>query len=225
MPQSRAFPMPAPLVSPLLAACAAALGLAAATLGAQSIPVLFAQTPAAPAPAAVPVSEAAPVVVQRDDDGLFMVVGDVNGRMLLAHAASHQAHYVVERLLGHTARPYASGPVPSILYGAPEVFRAGIMAEEAKALGSSVLVSRAQLIANPIAQAHAATAGFVKCVWRDGKIAGITAVGAGVSRLACFATLIIQQGWTREDASGFMFPHPTLDESLKAALLADKEAV
>ena len=152
-------------------------------------------------------------------------VGDVNGRMLLAHAASHQAHYVVERLLGHTTRPYDSGPVPSILYGAPEVFRAGIMAEEAKALGSSVLVSRAQLIANPIAQAHAATAGFVKCIWRDGKIAGITAVGAGVSRLACFATLIIQQGWTREDAEAFMFPHPTLDESLKAALLADKEAV
>ncbi|MDO9632718.1 MAG: NAD(P)/FAD-dependent oxidoreductase, partial [Humidesulfovibrio sp.] len=152
-------------------------------------------------------------------------VGDVNGRMLLAHAASHQAHYVVERLLGRTASPYDCGPVPSILYGSPEVFRAGTMAEEANALGSSVLVSRAQLIANPIAQAHAATAGFVKCIWRDGKIAGITAVGAGVSRLACFATLIIKLGWTREDASTFMFPHPTLDESLKAALLADKEAV
>jgi len=156
-------------------------------------------------------------------------VGDVNGRMLLAHAASHQAHYVVERLLGRTTKPYDSGPVPSILYGSPEVFRAGIMAhapdDNAKALGSSVLVSRAQLIANPIAQAHAATHGFVKCVWREGKVAGITAVGAGVSRLACFATLIIKQGWTREDASAFMFPHPTLDESLKAALLADKEAV
>jgi dihydrolipoamide dehydrogenase len=152
-------------------------------------------------------------------------VGDVNGRMLLAHAASHQANYVVERLLGKTNSPYESGPVPSILYGAPEVFRAGIMAEEAKALGEAVLVSRAQLIANPIAQAHAATQGFVKCIWREGKIAGITAVGAGVSRLACFATLILQQGWTREDAETFMFPHPTLDESLKAALLADKEAI
>ncbi|MDP3426355.1 MAG: FAD-dependent oxidoreductase, partial [Humidesulfovibrio sp.] len=156
-------------------------------------------------------------------------VGDVNGRMLLAHAASHQAHYVVERLLGRSASPYDSGPVPSILYGAPEVFRTGIMAHaqdgNAKALGSPVLVSRAQLIANPIAQAHAATAGFVKCIWREGKVVGITAVGAGVSRLASFATLIIQLGWTREDAEAFMFPHPTLDESLKAALLADKEAV
>lgn len=151
-------------------------------------------------------------------------VGDVNGRMLLAHAASHQAHYVVERLLDKARGPYDSGPVPSILYGSPEVLRVGLMAGEAKALGEDALVSRAQLIANPMAQAHAATQGFVKCIWRQGRVAGITAVGADVSRMAVAAALIIRAGWTREDAAGFMFPHPTLDESLKAALLADKEA-
>lgn len=152
-------------------------------------------------------------------------VGDVNGRMQLAHAASHQAHHVVQRLLGKAAAPYDSGPVPSILYGAPEALRVGRMAEEAKAGGEAVLVSRAQLIANPIAQAHAATQGFVKCVWRQGRLVGVTAVGAGVSRFAVAASMMVKAGWTREDAEGFMFPHPTLDESLKAALLADKEAV
>lgn len=152
-------------------------------------------------------------------------VGDVNGRMQLAHAASHQAHYVVQRLLGRAAGPYDSGPAPSILYGAPEALRVGRMAEEAKAAGESVLVSRAQLIANPIAQAHAATQGFVKCVWRQGRLVGVTAVGAGVSRFAVAASMMVKAGWTREDAESFMFPHPTLDESLKAALLADKEAV
>jgi len=151
-------------------------------------------------------------------------VGDVNGRMLLAHAASHQAHYVVERLLDHARGAYDSGPVPSILYGSPEVLRVGLMADEAKASGDTVLVSRAQLIANPIAQAHAATQGFVKCVWRQGRVAGVTAVGADVSRMAVAASLIVQAGWSKEQAAGFMFPHPTLDESLKAALLADKEA-
>jgi dihydrolipoamide dehydrogenase len=151
-------------------------------------------------------------------------VGDVNGRMLLAHAASHQAHYVVERLLDKAKGAYAPGPVPSILYGSPEVLRVGVMAEEAKAGGETVLVSRANLIANPIAQAHAATQGFVKCVWRQGRVVGITAVGADVSRMAVAATMMVKAGWTREDAAGFMFPHPTLDESLKAALLADKEA-
>jgi dihydrolipoamide dehydrogenase len=64
----------------------------------------------------------------------------------------------------------------------------------------------------------------VKCVWREGRVVGITAVGADVSRMAVTAALIIHAGWTREDAAGFMFPHPTLDESLKTALLADKEA-
>ncbi len=151
-------------------------------------------------------------------------VGDVNGRMLLAHAASHQAHYVVSRLLGHESGAYDSGPVPSILYGSPEVMRVGLTAEAAKAQGEGVLVSRAQLIANPIAQAHAATQGFVKCVWRQGRLIGVSAVGADVSRLAVAATLMVQAGWTREQAESFMFPHPTLDESLKAALLADKEA-
>lgn len=156
-------------------------------------------------------------------------VGDVNGRMLLAHAASHQAHYVVSRLLGHAAGPdesgpYDSGPVPSILYGSPEVMRVGLTAEAAKTQGEGVLVSRAQLIANPIAQAHAATQGFVKCVWRQGRLIGVSAVGGDVSRLAVAATLMVQAGWTREQAESFMFPHPTLDESLKAALLADKEA-
>jgi len=169
-----------------------------------------------------------PGYIQTDENLLaapdVYAVGDVNGRMLLAHAASHQAHYVVQRLLDKVRGPYESGPVPSILYGAPEVLRVGAMAGEAKAKGETVLVSRAQLIANPIAQAHAATQGFVKCVWREGRVVGITAVGADVSRLAVTAALIIRAGWTREDAANFMFPHPTLDESLKAALLADKEA-
>lgn len=154
-------------------------------------------------------------------------VGDVNGRMLLAHAASHQAHYVVERLLDRPDAPrgaYVQGPVPSILYGSPEVMRVGLMAGEAKAGGEAVFVSRAPLIQNAIAQAHAATLGFVKCVWRQGRLAGVTAVGADVSRLAVPASMAVAGGWTSHDAAGFMFPHPTLEESLKAALLADKEA-
>ena len=40
-------------------------------------------------------------------------VGDVNGLVLLAHAAEHQAVYVAERILGESAGEYQSGPVPS----------------------------------------------------------------------------------------------------------------
>ena len=150
-------------------------------------------------------------------------IGDVNGRIQLAHAAAHQAHYVASRIAGKTDAPYESGPVPSVLYGAPEVMRVGKTENEAFLEDYDTTgTSRAQLAANPMAQAHAATQGFVKVVWSGGKVVGVTAVGHDVSRLTTPATLIVQQGWTAEDVHKTIFPHPSLDEALLMALKAER---
>ena len=95
-------------------------------------------------------------------------VGDVNGRVLLAHAAEHQAAYVAERILGENSGEYQSGPVPSCVYGGMEVMRVGQTATALLAEGKSVEVSQAPLSLNPIAQASGGTAGFVKVVWTEG---------------------------------------------------------
>ncbi|MEF2231192.1 MAG: FAD-dependent oxidoreductase, partial [Pseudodesulfovibrio sp.] len=119
-------------------------------------------------------------------------IGDANGHIQLAHAASHQARYVALRLAGKTDKPYASGPVPSVLYGAPEVMRVGLTESEAfLADFDTTESSRAMLAANPMAQAHAATQGFVKVIWSAGKVVGVTAVGHDVSRLCTAATMIV----------------------------------
>ena len=153
-------------------------------------------------------------------------IGDANGHIQLAHAASHQARYVASRLAGRTDRPYASGPVPSVLYGAPEVMRVGLTESEAFLTDfDTTESSKAMLAANPMAQAHAATQGFVKVVWSAGKVVGVTAVGHDVSRLCTAATMIVSQGWTGEDADSIIFPHPSLDEALLAALRADRVQV
>jgi dihydrolipoamide dehydrogenase len=154
----------------------------------------------------------------------FYAVGDVNGMMQLAHAASHQACYAVRHALGKETGAYASGPTPSILYGDPEVMRVGALVAELKAAGDAPETSRAPLVSNPMAQAHASTQGFVKIVWRDGRVAGVTAVGADVSRFTVAASMMVQERWRREDAESMMFPHPTLDEALKEALLAERAA-
>ncbi|XPV75244.1 MAG: dihydrolipoyl dehydrogenase family protein [Desulfovibrio sp.] len=148
-------------------------------------------------------------------------IGDLNGRMQLAHAASHQAHYVVSRIAGKTDAAYESGPIPSILYGSPEVIRVGELPEQLKEKGKTVSVSKAQLTANPIAQAHAATQGFVKVVWCENKVVGITAVGHHVSGLITAATIMVKEGWTKEDAHKLIFAHPSLDESLLQALTTE----
>ena len=153
-------------------------------------------------------------------------VGDANGHIQLAHAASHQARYVAARIAGKTDGPYESGPVPSVLYGAPEVMRVGKMENEAFLSDfDTTETSKAMLAANPMAQAHAATQGFVKVIWSAGKVVGVTAVGHDVSRLATPATMIVHQGWTVEDADKIIFPHPSLDESLLTALRGERTRV
>lgn len=148
-------------------------------------------------------------------------VGDLNGRIQLAHAASHQARYAGRAAAGQETGPYAPGPVPSVLYGNPETIRVGRMPAELKQVGLPAQTSQAPLAANPIAQAHGQSLGFVKAVWSEGRLAGVTAVGYDVSRLVTSAALMVRLGWRREDAEGFIFAHPTLDEALHAALLAE----
>ncbi|MES9994985.1 FAD-dependent oxidoreductase [Desulfovibrio aminophilus] len=151
--------------------------------------------------------------------------GDVNGIVLLAHAASHQARYIARHAAGRTDAPYLSGPVPSILYGSPEVLRVGRLPGELLKEGRAVKVSAAPLAANPIAQAHGQTQGFVKVIWSEGRVAGVTALGYDVSRMATTAALMVRDGWTREQAEDIIFPHPTLDETLWAAFTADPKDI
>lgn len=149
-------------------------------------------------------------------------IGDINGITLLAHAASHQAGYVVRRILGEENGPYAPGPMPSILYGSPETMRVGDMSADLEGKGK-VETSSFPLAANPIAQSYASTQGFVKVIWLDGKVKGVTAVGHHVASLTTPAAMIVQEGWTSEDIHKVIFPHPTLDEALLGALKADRK--
>ncbi|WP_031481908.1 dihydrolipoyl dehydrogenase family protein [Maridesulfovibrio frigidus] len=150
-------------------------------------------------------------------------IGDLNGKMLLAHAASHQAGYVVRRIAGKDTAPYTHAPIPSILYGSPETMRVGRMVSDLEGEGD-VKVSSFKLVANPIAQSYALTQGFVKVVWLDDKVAGITAVGHHVSGFTTAAAMIVQEAWTEDDLHNIIFPHPSLDEALLGALKAERQS-
>lgn len=149
-------------------------------------------------------------------------VGDVNGRVQLAHAAEHQAQYAVRRILGQVSGPYESGPIPACVYGSTEVMRVGLTAREAATQGK-VTVGVAPLSANPIAQAHGDITGFVKAVRCDGRLVGMAAVGHGVSHLVTAAQQLVLRRVDNGHPLAFMFAHPTLDESLAAALDAPQK--
>ena len=151
-------------------------------------------------------------------------IGDVNGRVQLAHAAEHQALYVVRHILGQVSGPYASGPVPACVYGSTEVMRAGLTTRDA-ALEGKVTVGVAPLSANPIAQAHGDITGFVKAVRCNGRLVGMAAVGHGVSHLVTAAQQLVLHRVDSGHPLAFMFAHPSLDESLAAALDAPQKDI
>lgn len=152
-------------------------------------------------------------------------VGDCNGLTLLAHAAEHQAEWVARKILGEETGEYVSGPVPSCVFGHIEVMRVGKTVREVTAARGTPFVSKAPFAVNPIAQAHAASAGFAKAVWDGDVLVGMAAVGHNASHLVTAAELLVLHGVTQHSLHAFMFAHPTLDEVLKSALLAPKEAI
>ena len=157
-------------------------------------------------------------------EGIY-AIGDVNGLTLLAHAADHQGAYVARRILGHEKGVYVPGPVPSCIYGSTEIMRVGQTAKGLLAVGGTVSVSQVPLTLNPIAQAAGASGGFVKVVWDGDAIAGIAAIGHGVSHLVTVAQLLMIGGYTPERLHEVMIGHPTLDEIVPAAIRAPRVAV
>lgn len=151
-------------------------------------------------------------------------VGDCNGRVLLAHAAEHQGRYAARHAAGVERGPYRHGSIPFCIYGDPESMRVGLTVREAVERGLDCSVSQAALAANPVAQAASAAHGLVKIVWNGDRVAGVCAVGHGVLRLVSAATIMVDQGWVRDQVEEMIFAHPSLDETLRQALLAPRKS-
>ncbi len=150
-------------------------------------------------------------------------IGDVNGKTLLAHAAAHQGQYVAHSILGKNQGPYVPGPCPSCFHGSLEIMRVGMTEREAAAIGGDVYVSKVHFASNVMAQAAGNPYGFVKVVWRNDVMVGIAAIGANVSQLTLSAQLLLIGQYQGSKLNSFMVAHPTLDETLVAAIRAQRK--
>lgn len=152
-------------------------------------------------------------------------VGDVNGRILLAHAADNQARYAVRHASGEEPGAYLPPAMPSCVYGTMEVMRVGPTLAELKNEGGAIAVSRAPFAANAIAQSYGHTQGFVRMLWKDNVLRGISAVGHGASHLVSAAALLVGGAGVSGKTPAIIFAHPTLDEILESAMLGPREYV
>lgn len=144
-------------------------------------------------------------------------IGDVNGRCLLAHAASAQGVAAVENALGS---PNAfSAPVPTCVYTFPEIASVGLSAEEARAQGLPINTGHFPLTHLGKALAVGENEGFVKVVRHreNGALLGVHLMGHHATEVIAAAGALLHQRASVRDLQEIVFAHPTMSESLKEA--------
>lgn len=148
-------------------------------------------------------------------------IGDVSGKIQLAHVASAMGRTAAEKIAGRTPQGYNPDVVPHATYSVPQVAAVGLTQAAAEARGIPVVVGKFDFIANGKAIGLDDYAGWVKlvCHAETGVVLGGTIIGPEASELLPEIGLAVRLGLTASDIAGTIHAHPTLSEILMDAAL------
>lgn len=149
-------------------------------------------------------------------------IGDVTGKYMLAHVASHQGVVAALCASGKPTKMHYNA-VPAVIFTDPEIGTVGMTLEAALAAGIDAKVGKFPFQALGKSQAAMQTEGFAQIVVeaKTGRILGAQIVGHEASNLIAEIALAIQNELTVESISETIHAHPTVAEAWhEAALLA-----
>lgn len=146
-------------------------------------------------------------------------IGDVTGKMPLAHVASAQGVAAAEAIAGHTVRPFNYRNMPRCTYTHPEVASVGLTEAEARDKGYQVKTGKFPFQANGKALGLDDNIGFVKIVAESqyNEVLGVHMVGPHVTEMLAGPTGMIGLETTLEELAHTVHPHPTLSEVIMEA--------
>ncbi len=149
-------------------------------------------------------------------------IGDVTGKLLLAHVASAQGVQAAEGIAGKPLRPLKYEDMPRATYCQPQVASMGLTEKAAKEKGYAVKVGKFPFMANGKATAINAAEGFVKIVAeaKTGEILGAHMIGHDVTEMLAEVSVTKMLEGTAEEIGRTVHAHPTLSEALKEASLS-----
>jgi dihydrolipoamide dehydrogenase len=147
--------------------------------------------------------------------------GDVTGRCMLAHAATREGLAAVNNMFGKKDR-IRYHAMPAVIYTHPEAASVGRTEEELKALGIEYKKSVVPMaVAGRFLVEHEGGTGMVKVLAgaRYGEILGVHAIGDASSEFIVAAAAMVETEMCVSDVGGIVFPHPTVSEALREAIL------
>jgi dihydrolipoamide dehydrogenase len=149
-------------------------------------------------------------------------IGDVTGKLLLAHVASAQGIVAAETIAGAETRPMRDADyafMPRCTYCKPQVASMGYTEAQAREKGYEIKIGKFPFIANGKALGLNEKEGFVKIIAdaKYGEILGAHMVGPEVTEL--LPEFVLARTWelTTEEIARTVHAHPTLSEALMEA--------
>ncbi len=148
-------------------------------------------------------------------------IGDVAGAPMLAHKAEHEGVICVETIHGLKPHPIDKRRIPGCTYCSPQIASVGLTEQGAKDAKHDIRVGRFPFAANGKAIALGEDQGFVKVIFdkKTGQLLGAHMVGAEVTELIQGYVVAMNLETTEQELMHTVFPHPTLSEMMKEAVL------
>jgi dihydrolipoamide dehydrogenase len=148
-------------------------------------------------------------------------IGDVSGPPMLAHKAEHEGVVCIEAIKGMKVHPMDKRLIPGCTYCSPQIASVGLTEQAAKEKKLEIRVGRFPFMANGKAIALGEDNGLVKVIFdaKSGALLGAHMIGAEVTELIQGYVVAMNLETTEEDLMHTVFPHPTLSEMMKEAVL------
>lgn len=156
-------------------------------------------------------------------------VGDINGRMMLAHAATFQGIVALDHIMG-VENQIDLSVMPAAVFTSPEAASVGLTEDECKDRGIPVKCLKSFFRANGKAVTMGETDGFCKVVvaaepkegaqspYQPGRVLGCHLYGPHSSDIVQEACAMISRKATLEEFQSVIHTHPTLTEVLQSAV-------
>lgn len=154
-------------------------------------------------------------------------IGDINGKVMLAHTASMEGIVAVENICGHSSKMDYS-KIPSAIYIKPEVASIGLTEEQAKEKYGKIKVGKFPMMANGKALIEGETRGLVKIITDEKhlEIVGAHFYCIHATDMIAEMSVAMNLECTADELVKMIHPHPTVSEVVhEAAHAAESKAI
>lgn len=145
-------------------------------------------------------------------------IGDITGKIQLAHVATAQGLVAAANCAGRTAT-LDYDVVPACIYSSPEVAYIGMTAEKAKEAGYDVEIGSYNVAGNGKALVMGVNTGVVKIIAQKttGKVLGAQIFAPRATDMIAEIAVVMKKGGTIADIADTIHPHPTVSEAVMEA--------